>query len=313
MKTALVTGASGYLGSQLCKTLKREGYRIVGLDNRHTTNQYIDIFYPCDVLDSENLNVLFGKIKIDIVFHLAGKIEVGESVQQPTMYMLNNTAGTIVLLDVMRKHGVEYIVYSSTAGLYKSGMEKLTEEHTLCPSNNPYAASKYSAELAIQSSGIKHVIFRYFNLAGADTDGEFGEDHVPETHLIPRILQNLNNFTVYGDDFQTPDGTCVRDYVHVEDVSDAHILAANHLFHGKQNLTVNLGTGQGYSVKEIIKGIKDTLKIKVNYQVIGRRVGDPDSLVADITKSKTILNFSPKHNLKSILKTAYDWQTKDKS
>lgn len=311
MKTALVTGASGYLGSQLCKNLKLAGYRIVGLDIKHTTNRYIDIFYPCDVTDRENLKTLFSKIKIDIVFHLAGKIEVGESVLKPTMYFLNNTAGTVVLLDVMNEFGVKNIVYSSTAGLYKSSFDKLTEESELCPTNNPYATSKYSAELAIKSSGLNYVIFRYFNLAGADVDLEFGEEHQPETHLIPRILQNLNNFTVYGDKFQTPDGTCVRDYVHVEDVADAHILAADHLFHGKQNLTLNLGTGQGYSVMEIIKCIEDTLQLKVNYVITEPRAGDPDSLVSDISMAEKHLNFIPAHNLKSILKTAYGWQTKE--
>lgn len=311
MKTALVTGASGYLGSQLCKNLKLAGYRIVGLDIKHTTNRYIDIFYPCDVTDRENLKTLFNKIKIDIVFHLAGKIEVGESVLKPTMYFLNNTGGTVVLLDVMNEFGVKNIVYSSTAGLYKSSFDKLTEESELSPTNNPYAASKYSAELAIKSSGLNYVIFRYFNLAGADVDLEFGEEHQPETHLIPRILQNLNNFTVYGDQFQTPDGTCVRDYVHVEDVADAHILAADHLFHGKQNLTLNLGTGQGYSVMEIIKCIEDTLQLKVNYVITEPRAGDPDSLVSDISMAEKHLNFIPAHNLKSILKTAYGWQTKE--
>lgn len=311
MKTVLVTGASGYLGSQLCKQLKLSGYKIVGLDVKHTTNRYIDIFYPCDVTDRENLKTLFGKIKIDIVFHLAGKIEVGESVHKPTMYFLNNTGGTVVLLDVMNEFGVKNIVYSSTAGLYKSSFDKLMEESELSPTNNPYATSKYSAELAIKSSGLNYVIFRYFNLAGADVDLEFGEEHQPETHLIPRILQNLNNFTVYGDKFQTPDGTCVRDYVHVEDVADAHILAADHLFHDKQNLTLNLGTGQGYSVMEIIKCIEDTLQLKVDYKITEPRTGDPDSLVADITMAEKLLNFSPKHNLESILKTAYGYQTKE--
>lgn len=307
-KTALVTGASGYLGSHLVKRLKLTGWNVIGLDIKFTDNQYLDNFYPIDILDRDNLLYIFDRHKIDVVFHLAGKIEVGESVHKPTEYFNVNVAGTCILIDVMRQVGVENIVYSSTAGLYKSKSTKLTEEDIVNPFNNPYAGSKYAAELAIRQSGFNFAIFRYFNLAGADSDGEFGECHEPETHLIPRILQNINNFTVYGNIFNTPDGTCIRDYVHVEDVSYAHLAGAEYILNKKESLTLNLGTGEGNSVMQIISTIENILNLKVKYTVVEPRDGDPDCLVADITLAENLLHFKPKHDIISIVKTAYEWE-----
>lgn len=311
MKTALITGVSGYLGSHLAKTLKKAGWRVVGLDLKHTNNQYVDLFHPCDVRNAESLHVLFDRVDIDVVFHLAGRIEVGESVKHPTVFFDHNTGGTNALVDVMRYWGVDKIVYSSTAGVYRSQDNQLAEWDAVDPMNNPYAASKYAAELVIKHSGIKHIIFRYFNLAGADSDNEMGECHNPETHLIPRILQNLNNFTVYGKDYKTFDGTCIRDFVHVEDVADAHLSAAEHLLKDGESHTLNLGTGEGYSIKEIIALVEKVTGNRVSFQFGDRRPGDPALLVANISFAKEVLQFEPKHDIISIIRTAYNWETRD--
>ena len=229
---ALVTGGSGYLGSHVCKRLKQEGWDVVIYDIRNPKHTYADIYCRGDIRDRNTLDDLLGKIKFDVVFHFAGRIEVGESGKIPTEFYDVNTGGTCNLLNVMVKHGVENIIYSSTAAVYRTVDYQLDEYDEVQYKTNAYAGSKLSAEYAIQQSGLKHIIFRYFNLAGADPDGEMGEDHEPETHLIPRIIQNLNKVEVYGKDYNTTDGTCVRDYVHVCDVAEAHLNAAKYLAEG---------------------------------------------------------------------------------
>lgn len=308
MKTALITGVSGYLGTHLAKSLTLSGWKVLGLDVKTKMNPYLHEFYPCDVLDKELLKIIFGIKKIDVVFHLAGKIEVGESVNNPIYYFQNNTVGTCNVLEAMAFTNIENIVYSSTAGIYGTKSEKITEEDFINPFNNPYAGSKYSSELAIQQSGLKYAIFRYFNLAGADVDGEFGEDHEPETHLIPRIFQNINNFQIYGDIFNTPDGTCIRDYVHVQDVCSAHLSGANYLLQQKKSIIANLGTGEGHSVLQILSIIREHLKLNVQYKILPPRKGDPDCLVADISFAKNVLNYRPKYDIMRILETAYEWE-----
>lgn len=309
MKTALITGVSGYLGSHVAKKLKTSGWKVIGLDIKHTDNRYIDKFYPCSVLDQIDLDIIFETNDIDIVFHFAGLIDVLESTQRPIEYHKVNVGGTINLLDVMTYHGVNDIVYSSTAGLYESKSENLVECSKLEPLNNPYAGSKYSAEVAIRQSGLNHVIFRYFNLAGADPDGEFGENHEPETHLIPRIFQNLNKFKIYGTDYETRDGTCVRDFVHVSDVADAHLMAAEYLAAKNESITLNLGTGKGHSVKEIVKLASKVMNDEIHPTVWPRRQGDPAYLVADINLAESVLNYRPKYDIIQILETAYKWHT----
>jgi UDP-glucose 4-epimerase len=308
MKTALITGVSGYLGSHLSKELTLSGWTVYGVDIKTKINPYVYRFYPFNVLDYLSLDYIFKQHRIDVVFHLAGKIEVGESVSDPVTYFQNNTAGTCNVLQVMQDNNVSNIIYSSTAGIYGTKNTKVTEEDFINPFNNPYAGSKYAAELAIQQSKMNYGIFRYFNLAGADVGGEFGEDHEPETHLIPRILQNINNVKVYGNIFNTPDGTCIRDYVHVQDVCSAHVDGAEHLLQNNKSFILNLGTGEGHSVLQIISTIKQTLDLNVNYEIYPPRKGDPDCLVADINSAKTLLNFKPKHDIVSIVKTAYEWE-----
>lgn len=317
MKTALVTGSSGYLGSHLCKYLKQSDWKVVAIDIVRPKHSYYDVFQYVDVRNHEVINYLFLKTKIDAVFHMAGRIEIGESVKDPTEFWEINTGGTCIILNAMKKHGVKYFVYSSTAGVYKpdrinklfdipiSEMDNVTFDH------NPYSASKLASENAIKQSGINYMIFRYFNLAGADEELDIGENHEPETHLIPRIFQNLNNFELYGDDYDTEDGSCVRDYVHVTDVAKAHITGLEYLMSGGQSVLMNLGTGKGHSNLEIINLIKNKLNLPVKYTVVSRRQGDPDSLVADINLAQKVLNFKPRYDIMDILQTAYDWHLRN--
>jgi UDP-glucose 4-epimerase len=314
MRTALVTGGAGYLGSHLAKALKQAGYYTFCFDLMPPENEkYWDNHTIGDVRNLDDLYEAFelqriNGIKFDVVFHLAGLIEVGESVHKPEKYWQVNVGGTCNLLNVMRELDVRNIVYSSTAGLYRSTGTDLSEKDQVAE-NNPYANSKYAAECAIRNSTMNYIIFRFFNLAGADPDLEMGECHEPETHLIPLMFENLNNFVINGDGYNTIDGTCVRDYVHVSDVADAHILADKYLqtkLHNEPKL-FNLGTGKGHTVLQVIDTAEKELSIKVNYSFGPRREGDPPRLVAIPDLAKRYLNFKPKHNLKSILRTAYNW------
>ena len=307
---ALVTGGSGYLGSHVCKRLKQEGWDVVVYDIKNPKHEYADLFCQADIRDRNELDFLLDKVKVDVVFHFAGRIEVGESVKIPTEFYDVNTGGTCNLLNVMVKHDVKNIIYSSTAAVYRTVDYELDEYDEVQYKTNAYAGSKLSAEYAIQQSGLNHIIFRYFNLAGADSDGEMGEDHDPETHLIPKIIQNLNNVEVYGHDYPTTDGTCVRDYVHVCDVAEAHLNAAKYLIEGNVSIILNLGTGKGYSVNKIITLIEKVAGRKIDIKYLSRRPGDPSKLVANVNLAKKVLKYRPKHDIMSILQTAYDWHTK---
>jgi len=312
MRKALVTGGSGYLGSHLAKALKKADYYTVCFDIKTPQNDlYWDVYHPGDIRSYQDLNRVFTNWTPDIVFHLAGRIEVGESVLQPEEFWDVNVGGTCNLLNTMRKFDVSNIVYSSTAGLYRPQFTTLSEKSEVA-NNNPYANSKYAAECAIRDSSLNHIIFRFFNLSGADPDGEMGELHEPETHLIPLMFKSLNNtekFIVNGDSYNTIDGTCIRDYVHVSDVADAHVLADNYLQtkYKNQPTLFNLGLGKGYTILEVIREAQSELGIQINYDIGKKRKGDPARLVANIDLAKECLKFKPKHDLKSILKTAYNW------
>ena len=314
-RNALVTGGAGYLGSHLAKALKRAGYYTFCFDLMLPENKkYWDNHTVGDVRNLDDLYETFEyfqrvkETKFDVVFHLAGLIEVGESVRKPEKYWQVNVGGTCNLLNVMREFDVRNIVYSSTAGLYRSTGTDLSEKDQVAE-NNPYANSKYAAECAIRNSTLNYIIFRFFNLAGADPDLEMGECHEPETHLIPLMFENLNNFVINGKNYRTLDGTCIRDYVHVSDVADAHILADNYLQTRleSQPRLFNLGTGKGHSILEVVNTAEQELGIKVNYSYGPKRQCDPMRLVAIPDLAKKYLNFKPKHNLKSILRTAYNW------
>jgi len=313
MRTALVTGGAGYLGSHLAKALKKAGYTTYCYDTKSPRNMlYWDDALIGDIRDLFLERAFKRPKKIDVVFHLAGRIEVGESVENPELFWDVNVGGTTNLLTIMRQFNVRNIVYSSTAGLYHSTGTDLSEKDQIAE-NNPYANSKYAAECAIRNSTMNHIIFRFFNLAGADPDGEMGERHNPETHLIPVMFQNLNNFVINGSDYRTPDGTCIRDYVHVSDVADAHVAAAEYMQTrmANQPTLFNLGTGKGHSVLEVIQAATEELKIPINYTFGQKREGDPPRLVAITDLAKKHLKFKPKHDLKSILRTAYAWHGKN--
>jgi len=312
MKTAFVTGSSGYLGSHVCKELKKAGWKVFGYDYEQPKHLYLDIWENADIRDALSLYGALKRSKPDVIFHFAGRIEVGISQQEPTEFYEVNSGGTTTLLNMMKQLELNNIIYSSTAGVYEPPHRPLQEPDPKNWDNNPYAGSKLCAETAIRHSGLKHIIFRYFNLAGADPENDIGECHNPETHLIPKTLQNLNTCVeIYGTSYDTEDGTCIRDYVHVSDVAIAHLLAADHLLAGKESHILNLGTGTGESVVSIIgKIIKMTNTPMLNVVTLPRRDGDPARLVADITLAKKILNYQPKHDIMFILQTAYNWHLK---
>lgn len=307
-RTALVTGSAGYLGSILSKQLKSQGWRVIGFDIKSPSHRYYDVFHQGDICDYDDLYLAFKLEKIDTVFHLAGRIEVGESMKHPTTFWKVNVGGTSNLLDLMKRFKTEKIVFSSTAAVYWASNGPIPEDECIV-NNSVYGNTKRACEIMIEDSGLKHVIFRYFNLSGAE--GELGENHEPETHLIPNIFKNLNNFTIFGDSYKTEDGTCVRDYVHVCDVADAHISGAEYLESGNRSIILNLGTGKGHSILELINLIEKELGIEVNYHFGKKRSGDPDSLVADVSLAEKVLNYRPKHDILSILKSAYEWYKKD--
>jgi UDP-glucose 4-epimerase len=306
-KNVLVTGGSGYLGSHLCKQLLKNRYKVHIYDNKKPYHDYYTEYHYGDIKDIIKLDQTFDKVgDWDFIFHLAARIEVGESEKNPIDFWTTNVGGTINVLETMKKYNCKKIIFSSTAGVYWPSEMPIKETECIV-NNSVYSSTKQASEMAIKDSGFKYVIFRYFNLAGADPDGELGELHNPETHLIPTIFQKLNNFNINGNDYNTRDGTCIRDFVHVNDVVDAHLLAMKYLDEDNQSNCFNLGIGKGYSVLDIVKRIESLLDIKIDYKLADRRKGDPDSLVADVSLVKKVLGFDPKHNIDSILKSAYDW------
>ena len=311
MKKVLVTGGAGYLGKHLAKTLYNAGHEVYCIDRIRANCKYYQEELEADFRKYPNTLYRVLIKNIDTVFHLAGRIEVGLSWDEPISFWQDNMMSTMHLIDMMKKHDVPNLVYSSSAGVYEP-KDGLISESDPRGYNNPYANSKIAAENAIRDSGINHVVFRFFNLAGADPDGEMGEDHIPETHMIPLLFQNKDDFTINGNNYQTKDGTCIRDYVHVSDVADAHLLAMNHLNTWKQGqtATINLGSGVGYSNLEIVNLAKEVLGLDIKYKFGHRRYGDPSMLVANIDHAKSLLGYKPKYDISDILKTAYSWYNK---
>lgn len=306
-KTALVTGANGYLGSHICKYLQRDGWNVFAFDNnkKYSHSYYNHIDYYSDIRDKQRLRSIFSEHSFDTVFHLAGRIEVGESMKHPTEFWDVNVAGTANLLNVMNEYGVKKIIFSSTAAVYEPTSYPI-KEHWPLANNSVYGNTKIACERMIQDSHMKYGIFRYFNLAGCDDEADIGENHEPETHLIPNIFKNLNSFVVNGIDYNTPDGTCIRDYVHVGDIARAHINAAKYI-ENNQPFILNLGTGVGHSILDIIKMIEEVTGEKVKYTIGAKRLGDPDTLVANINRAKELLGYEPRYDIRSIIETAYKW------
>lgn len=314
----LVVGGAGYIGSHMVLALKEAGYQPLVLDNlsKGHRDAVIDAeFILGDIAHRETLTQLFTTYPIIAVMHFASFIEVGESVQFPAKYYQNNVAGTLTLLDVMLEHKVNTFIFSSSAAVYGEPLcDSIKENHRLAPIN-PYGKTKWMIEEIVQdyakSTDLSFAILRYFNAAGADPKQRLRERHAPESHLIPILLEvaagKRKALTVNGNDYQTKDGTCVRDFIHVTDLCEAHLLALQALLADKKNLICNLGTGQGYSVQEVIDVTKKVTQKHIDVSYGARRAGDPAILVADAQLAKTTLNWQPKYSdLHTIVQHA--WQ-----
>ena len=318
-RRVLVCGGAGYIGSHMAKWLAAHGAEPVVLDNLSTGHREAVRFGPlveADLLDPASLDAAFAAGPFEAVMHFCARSLVGESVQQPLAYYQNNVAGTLNLLQAMRRHGVDRIVFSSTAAVFGEPVAAtIDEDHPKTPIN-PYGASKLMVERvladAAQAYGLRSVTLRYFNAAGASADGDIGEAHTPETHLIPNVLRAAlgdgSRLKVFGDDWPTPDGTCVRDYIHVDDLAQAHWLALDHMAaHGGAH-AFNLGNGRGFSVREVIAAAEAASGRTVAFDIAPRRAGDPAVLVAASDRAREVLGWSPRHaDLAEIIDSAWRW------
>jgi UDP-glucose 4-epimerase len=315
----LITGGAGYIGSHTNKQLNQKGYSTVILDNLvygHMSAVKWGSFVLADLSDIEQIRLVFNKFKITSVIHFAAYAYVGESVQQPEKYYFNNVVNTLNLLKVMQEFDVNKIIFSSTCATYGDPVEiPITESHIQNPIN-PYGKSKLIIENALsdysKAYNLKYVALRYFNAAGADINAEIGEDHDPETHLIPLVLDaakgKRESIKIFGTDYDTDDGTAVRDYIHVSDLADAHILALEYLESGGDSDVFNLGNGNGYSVKDVIETARKVTEKDIVAIEEERRPGDPDKLIGSSMKAKKILGWEPKyHQLEIIIKSAWKW------
>ena len=318
----LVAGGAGYIGSHACKVLAASGHQPVVFDNLSFGHRWAVKWGPLvegDLADSDALAAAMKQHRIEAVMHFAAFINVGESMQKPGKYFRNNFSNAINLLDAMVECGVPSIVFSSTAAVYGDPETvPIPETHAKAPVN-PYGESKLFVERALrwynELHGIRSMALRYFNAAGADPDGEIGEDHSPESHLIPLVIHAVQGkrarVDIYGTDYPTPDGTAVRDYVHVMDLADAHVRALRYLNDGGQSTQINLGTGNGHSVREVIDQVASTAGKMVPSQDSPRRAGDPPVLVAAAGKGREVLGWEPRHSsLAEIVETAWKWHNR---
>lgn len=323
----LITGGAGYIGSHCVLALLEQGYEVIIYDNLSTghietvsiLSKYGHVkFINNDLLNVEDLESCFDNFKIDAVIHFAAFSQVGESVKDPAKYYRNNVVGTLNLLDAMRRHNVNRIVFSSTAATYGEPKYIPIDENHPQNSINPYGQTKLMIERIMddydKAYGLKSVRLRYFNVAGADSASRIGEWHEPETHLIPNILKSTfasgKTFEMYGTDYDTKDGTCVRDYINVEDLAQAHLCALNYLFKTNSTNFFNLGTQDGNTVKEVFDTCKKVTQKDIPVNIMPRRDGDPAKLVADNTKAKNILKWSPNKSLNDSVQSAYQWEQK---
>jgi len=316
----LVTGGAGYIGSHTVKKLINEGYRVLVYDN--LSDGHKEAVHPKaelvvgDIGDSDKINQAMKRFKPDAVINFAGFIQVGESIKNPGKYFYNNDCFGINLMEAMVKNKVKYIIYSSSAGVYGEPKKVPIKEDDPKNPINTYGRTKLVFEWILKSYeeafGIKWTALRYFNAAGASKDGELGEDHITETHIIPLIIQTAmdknKEFKIFGNDYPTPDGTCVRDYIHVEDLASAHVLALEYLIKTSKCEVCNLGIGKGYSNQELVNAVKKVSKINFKVHYGPRRSGDPAQLIADSSKAKRILKWQPKYDkIERIIETAWKW------
>lgn len=311
----LVTGGAGYIGSHTCKELAGQGHSVVVYDNLSTGHRRFvkwgDFCYG-DILDTQRLRACLHQYKPDGIIHFAASAYVGESVENPGKYFRNNVSGTLSILEAMRDESIPHIVVSGTCAVY--GQPEVVPIDESCPTApiNPYGASKLFMERMLADFHTAHALnwvsLRYFNAAGADPEGELWEDHDPETHLIPRVIMaakgQIPEVQIFGDDYPTPDGTCIRDYVHVCDLARAHVLAMQYLMNGGESQPLNLGTGQGLSVMDIVRGVEEALGTKVPYSIVPRRAGDPAQLISDVTKVNVVLGWRHTFDPSMIMQTS---------
>lgn len=321
-KTVLVTGGAGYIGSHSCKALAQSGYTPVAYDNLVYGHSWAVRWGPIeegDIADRARLDEVIARYRPVAIIHFAAYAYVGESVQDPGKYYSNNVAGSLKLLEAARDYGIDKFIFSSTCATY--GVPRtvpIREDHPQRPIN-PYGASKLMIEQILRdfdyAHGLRSVSLRYFNAAGADPDGEIGEAHNPETHLIPLVLDAAAGtrpaIQVFGNDYDTPDGTCIRDYIHVSDLAIAHVLALRTLEGGAGTTAYNLGNGQGFSVREVIAATEAVTGLSVPVKIGPRRPGDPARLVGDAARAKAELGWQPRFvELNPILETAWRWHSK---
>ena len=325
MGKILVTGGAGYIGSHCVMALLEKGYEVIVFDNLstghietiETLGKYGKLkFINGDLLNINSLQAMFENFQIDAVIHFAALSQVGESVINPRKYYVNNVVGTLNLLNTMLDFGVNKIVFSSTAATYGEPQYlPIDEKHPQNPIN-PYGQSKLMIEKIMddydKAYDLKSIRLRYFNVTGADSKNRIGEWHEPETHLIPNILKSTFKsgkiFEMYGDDYNTKDGTCVRDYINVEDLVSAHLLALDYLCNDGKTNFFNLGTNNGNTVREVFSACEEVTKKSISVEIKQRRAGDPASLVADNEKAKMILNWQPTKTLEESILTAYEWE-----
>lgn len=320
-KVVLVIGGAGYIGSHASWLLSQQGYRVIILDalvHQQPVNLPWATFVQGDFGDHQLVSKIFSEYAIDTVMHFAAFIEVGESVKNPAKYYNNNVVKTIQLLDLMREYGVNKLIFSSSCAVYGNPVRlPLDEEHPTSPVS-PYGRTKLMVEYALQdyaaSYGLRYVALRYFNAAGGLSAQGLGEFHKPESHIIPILLAAARNnkpFNIFGTDYNTPDGTCVRDYIHVLDIAQAHVQASEYLNTGAPSQILNLGTGVGYSVKELVVLAQEVCGVSIQINYGPRRPGDAEVLVADGKKISQLLGWQPQHSdMREIMCSAYEWQVK---
>lgn len=318
----LVVGGAGYIGSHMVKYLVGAGHQVVVADNFSSGHRTALLGCPCvalDIADAAALDALFASQRFDVVFHFASFIQVGESVSEPGKYYANNLAATLTLLQAMVRANVKHFIFSSTAAIYGDPVYVPIDEDHPKAAINPYGRSKWMVEQVLEdfdrAYGLKSVCLRYFNAAGADPGGQLGERHEPETHLIPLILQaaagRRPTITVFGRDYDTPDGTCIRDYIHVADLAQAHALALNYLLDGGPSTAFNLGNGQGFSVQEVIDTARRVTARDIAISEAPRRAGDPPRLVADASRARNLLYWQPRFaSIEQIVAHAWAWEQK---
>ena len=317
-----ITGGAGYIGSHVLKALGKAGHEIVVYDNLSTGHEWAVLYGRLergDLDDRKFLQEILSGFKPDAVIHFAASIQVEESVSKPLVYYRNNVINTLNLLEAMQDCKIKNFLYSSTAAVYGIPEKIPVDEPAPLRPINPYGASKVMVEQVLGDvalvSDFRYIALRYFNVAGADPEGQLGQDYVASTHLITRALKTAHGefpkLAVYGTDYPTPDGTCIRDYIHVDDLAAAHVLALNHLMETRENSTMNCGYGHGFSVREVVAAARKVTGINFSVEEAGRRAGDPSQLVADSTKLRRNTGWKPRYDdLEFIIDTAWKWELK---